>query len=87
MVAGGTPIAYGRRRTSRALHRWTTDTPEHHLGAFSGRHERGSGVDAFHRVFRGPVMTVWFVILVPLVIMFFALFMERVEARLHRIEP
>ncbi|MEC3975032.1 hypothetical protein [Amycolatopsis sp. H20-H5] len=27
-------------------------------------------------------MTVWFVILVPLVIMFFALFMERVESRL-----
>src|SRR5699024_11194791 len=28
------------------------------------------------------VMTAWFVILVPLVIMFFTLFMERVEARL-----
>jgi len=32
-----------------------------------------------------PVMTVWFVILVPLVIMFFALFMERVESRLKHV--
>jgi len=30
-------------------------------------------------------MTVWFVFAVPLVIMFFALFMERVEARLRHI--
>jgi hypothetical protein len=30
-------------------------------------------------------MTVWFVFLVPLVIMFFALFMERVEARLRHV--
>lgn len=30
-------------------------------------------------------MTVWFVILVPLVIMFFALFMERVESRLKHV--
>lgn len=30
-------------------------------------------------------MTVWFVIVVPLVIMFFALFMERVESRLKNI--
>ena len=30
-------------------------------------------------------MTVWFVILVPLVIMFFALFMERVEAKLRHV--
>lgn len=31
------------------------------------------------------VMTAWFVILVPLVIMFFTLFMERVEARLRHV--
>lgn len=30
-------------------------------------------------------MTAWFVIVVPLVILFFALFMERVEARLSRL--
>lgn len=30
-------------------------------------------------------MTVWFVIAVPLVILFFALFMERVESRLRNI--
>ncbi|GHG19591.1 hypothetical protein GCM10017567_42700 [Amycolatopsis bullii] len=36
-------------------------------------------------MFRGPVMTVWFVILVPLVIMFFALGMERVESRLKHV--
>lgn len=32
-----------------------------------------------------PIMTAWFVIVVPLVILFFALFMERVEARLGRL--
>lgn len=31
------------------------------------------------------IMTAWFVIVVPLVILFFALFMERVEARLSRL--
>jgi len=30
-------------------------------------------------------MTAWFVIAVPIVIMFFALFMERVEARLRHV--
>ncbi|MGH3520028.1 MAG: hypothetical protein ACRDQ7_22100 [Haloechinothrix sp.] len=30
-------------------------------------------------------MTVWFVIMVPLAILFFALFMERVESRLRNI--
>jgi len=30
-------------------------------------------------------MTVWFVFAVPLVVMFFALFMERVEARLRHV--
>ncbi|MQA63048.1 MAG: hypothetical protein GEU86_16500 [Actinophytocola sp.] len=30
-------------------------------------------------------MTVWFVILVPLVILFFALFMERVESKLRNV--
>ena len=30
-------------------------------------------------------MTAWFVIVVPIVIMFFALFMERVEARLRHV--
>lgn len=30
-------------------------------------------------------MTVWFVIAVPLVVLFFALFMERVESRLRHI--
>lgn len=30
-------------------------------------------------------MTVWFVVAVPLVILFFALFMERVESRLRNI--
>ena len=33
----------------------------------------------------GSIMTVWFVIAVPIVIMFFALFMERVEARLRHV--
>ena len=33
----------------------------------------------------GPIMTPWFVIAVPLVIMLFALFMERVEARLRHV--
>jgi hypothetical protein len=31
------------------------------------------------------IMTAWFVIAVPIVIMFFALFMERVEARLRHV--
>lgn len=31
------------------------------------------------------IMTAWFVIVVPLVIMFFTLFMERVEARLRHV--
>jgi hypothetical protein len=30
-------------------------------------------------------MTIWFVFAVPLVVMFFALFMERVEARLRHV--
>ena len=31
-------------------------------------------------------MTAWFVIVVPIVIMFFALFMERVEAKLRHVD-